>query len=553
MGGALPYFTGARVQRGHGFGSLFSGLLRTVAPLIKRGAVALGKRALATGAQIAGDVVAGKNVKKAAKRRATAAGRNLMQSLLNTPPPPGKRVKRIKRTAPVAESLPPNDDSEQTCFRNMAFVHRQSCEGVKSELDIFAVPPTQTSIEDGRWVEHQPLTSLDSGGPIEFVIPGTGDAYLDLANTYLLIRAKVVRGVGTDLAADTPVAPVNNWLHSLFSQVDVYLNDTLVTPSSNTYPFRAYVDTVLSYGAEAKYTQLTSQLWYKDTAGHMDATTVDGGNTGLIERQGHIAESRIVEMMGRLHVDLFLQDRFLLNGVSVKIRLVRSKDAFSLMAGGQNPDYKVQIVDAVLFARNAVLSPTVQMAHIKALEKGTAKYPIRPVDCKVYSIPQGAMSHTHENLFLGTLPKRLILWCIDNNAYNGEYSKNPFNAKNNAINFLAVYVDGRQVPAKPLQPNFENGSYIRSYVNLFSATGKQAQDEGNDLSRDDFGQGYTFFGFDLTPDGCDGCCFHLTRKGNLRIEMHFATALEHTVNVVVYGEFEAVLEIDKGRNIIYNY
>ena len=100
VGGALSYFTGARVQRGHGFGSLFSGLLRTVAPLIKRGAVALGKRSLATGAQIAGDVVAGKNVKKAAKRRATAAGRNLMQSLLNTPPPPGKRVKLIKRTAP---------------------------------------------------------------------------------------------------------------------------------------------------------------------------------------------------------------------------------------------------------------------------------------------------------------------------------------------------------------------------------------------------------------------------------------------------------------------
>ena len=94
---------------------------------------------------------------------------------------------------------------------------------------------------------------------------------------------------------------------------------------------------------------------------------------GLIERQRHIAESRIVEMMGRLHVDLFLQDRFLLNGVSVKIRLVRSKDAFSLMAGGQNPDYKVQIVDAVLFARKAVLSPTVQMAHIKALEKGISQ------------------------------------------------------------------------------------------------------------------------------------------------------------------------------------
>ena len=323
-------------------------------------------------------------------------------------------------------------------------------------------------------------------------------------------------------------------------------------PCANTYPFREYVETLLSFGAEAKKTKLTSQLWYKDTAGHMDATLDNGGNAGLAERRKYIAESRVVEMMGRLHGDLFLQDRFLLNGVSINIRLVRSRGTFSLMADGVNPDFKVQIVDAILFARKAVLSPTVQMAHIKALENGTAKYPLRPVDCKVYTIPQGAMSHTYENLFIGTLPKRLILWCVDNNAYDGDYSKKPFHAKNNGINFLAVYVDGRQVPAKPLQPNFETGHYVRSYVNLFSATGKQAQD-GNELTRDDFGNGYTFFGFDLTPDACNGGCFHLVRKGNLRIEIHFATALTQTVNVVVYGEFEAVLEIDKGRNVIYDY
>ena len=160
------------------------------------------------------------------------------------------------------------------------------------------------------------------------------------------------------------------------------------------------------------------------------------------------------------------------------------------------------------------------------------------------------MSHTQENLFLGTLPKRLILRCIDNDAYDGDYAKNPFNAKNNAINFLSVYVDGRQVPAKPLQPNFEKASYIRSYVNLFSATGKHAQDEGNELTRDDFGNGYAFFGFDLTPDGCDGGCFHLVR---MRIEINFAAALAQTVNVVVYGEFEAVLEIDKGLKVICDY
>ena len=43
-----------------------------------------------------------------AKRRATVAGRNMMQRLLNTPPPPGKRVKRIKRAAPRRRVTPIN-------------------------------------------------------------------------------------------------------------------------------------------------------------------------------------------------------------------------------------------------------------------------------------------------------------------------------------------------------------------------------------------------------------------------------------------------------------
>ena len=174
----------------------------------------------------------------------------------------------------------------------------------------------------------------------------------------------------------------------------------------------------------------------------MGAVEIDDGpaaNAGFVARRANILRSRVVDMMGRLHVDLFLQDKFLINGVDVKIRLVRSKPAFALMAGGVNPDYKITIVNATLFAKKATLNPTVQMAHIKALEKSTVKYPMRSVDCKVYSILAGARSHTHENLFLGILPKRLVLCCIDNDAYNGAYEKNPFHAKNNDINFLQTF------------------------------------------------------------------------------------------------------------------
>ena len=264
VGGALPYFTGARVQRGHGFGSLFSGLLRSVAPLIKRGALALGKRALTTGAQIAGDVVAGQNIKKATKRRATTAGRALMSSLLATPPPSGKRIKRtapstkrIKRTAAHRRTSPTKrQDNDRTYYPRMAFVHRQSCEGgVKSKLDLFAVPPTQTSIEEGGWIEHQPPI----GWPDRIHL-ARNRRCVSRSRQHISTRTREnserKRNRRWRLYTD---GALNNWLHSLFSQVDVYLNDTLATSSSNTYPFRSYVETLLSYGAEAKKTQLTSQ------------------------------------------------------------------------------------------------------------------------------------------------------------------------------------------------------------------------------------------------------------------------------------------------------
>ena len=75
---------------------------------------------------------------------------------------------------------------------------------------------------------------------------------------------------------------MNNWLHSIFSQVDVYLYDTVMMHSLNTYPCHA--GNVLRYGAEPNKTQLTSQLWCKVSTEHMEGTTADCGNIVLVER-----------------------------------------------------------------------------------------------------------------------------------------------------------------------------------------------------------------------------------------------------------------------------
>jgi len=124
--------------------------------------------------------------------------------------------------------------------------------------------------------------------------------------------------------------------------VDISLNGTLITSSTNTYAYRAYIETLLSYGIEAKSSQLTSAVFYKDEAGKMDrpnplAGDVAHRNTGLASRQMFAAQSREIDMIGRIHADIFFQERYMLNEVNVKIKLVRSHDAFCLMAvGGQH-------------------------------------------------------------------------------------------------------------------------------------------------------------------------------------------------------------------------
>jgi len=435
----------------------------------------------------------------------------------------------------------------------MAFVHGDSCECIKSELDLFSVPPTQTSIENGSWVEYHPLSTLADGSPIEFEICGGGEDYLDFSNSYLHVVAKVTKADGTNMDDDEEVGPANLFLHSLFSQIDISLNGTQITPATNTYPYRAMIETLLSYGGDAKESQLTSALFYKDVAGRMDATDFAAAtrNDGFFKRSQFAEKSHSIDMMGRIHADIFFQERYMLNEVNTKIKLIRSKDVFSLMGVA---GHVVKIISAVMLVRKVKLSPSVFLAHAKALERSNAKYPIRRVVCKTFTVPAGFLDVSHEKLFSGQLPTRMVVGLVRNDAFNGTLARNPFNFQHFGLSEIAVYVDGQQQQCvRPLHPNFAGEQYISSYLGLFSGTGKLNKDDGNNIERSDFAKGYALYAFDLSPDLAEDDHFNLSRQGGVRLVLKFSTALAATVTVVAYAEFENVIEIDRNRNVVYDF
>ena len=169
------------------------------------------------------------------------------------------------------------------------------------------------------------------------------------------------------------------------------------------------------------------------------------------------------------------------------------------------------------------LSPSVFLAHAKALESsGLAKYPIKRVVCKTYTIPAGNLDGNHEKLFTGQLSSRLVNGCVDNDAFNGNYVKNPFNFKHYALSEISLPLDGHTQPVNPLKPNVNNHQYIQAFMSLFSGTGIENRDEGNDIAREDYANGYALYAFDLSPDLAEKRRhFNLAKQGTVRVELKF--------------------------------
>lgn len=77
-GHGMDGFQGIPYQRGYGLGSFFGHLFRTILPVAKRIGKTVGKEALAMGANVASDLVQGRNARESLEEHGRQAAANLM-------------------------------------------------------------------------------------------------------------------------------------------------------------------------------------------------------------------------------------------------------------------------------------------------------------------------------------------------------------------------------------------------------------------------------------------------------------------------------------------
>ena len=167
----------------------------------------------------------------------------------------------------------------------------------------------------------------------------------------------------------------------MFSGIDLYLNNKLVTNHSDTYPYRTYIENLFSYGSDVKENQLkAAEFWYEDAAGVFE----DIPDGAITNRGAPVGRSNAVEIQGRLHLDLAMQVKYLPNGIELKLRLSRSSFRFCLMADGCPS--KIKIDTAILIVRYVQLLPTIANDLNKTIAQHNAKLPIRRVEVKTFTI-----------------------------------------------------------------------------------------------------------------------------------------------------------------------
>jgi hypothetical protein len=432
-------------------------------------------------------------------------------------------------------------------------IHGLSEEIMSPALELFTVPPTNLQIEKTWSQEYYPVAPLENARQIEVNVLGSTESYIDLSKTLLEIHAKIVNGDGTDLAAGVAVTPIPNFLHSLFSQVDVYLGNKLVSKSQDMYPYVAYIQNLLNNRNSVQNEQYDTELFIKDTAGYHDAQD-NVANTGASKRRAYFAGSATVDMIGKLHSDLFESDRYLVSSLDMKVVLTRSKNEFCLFAAAAGATFKVIITKAILHVTNVKVSAPLILAQAAMLQSTTAKYPLSPVEIKASSFPANLSHISIENLILGQIPNRIIIGLVSSDAFLGNYGRNPFNFQHFNLSLMGLYVNGELVSNTPYQPDFANNRYCKVYKDFMDAVGVWNKDRTCGISRADYKNGYTLYAFDLSPDKHgDGHHFSLMRTGTLRLDCRFSQALPNAIHVVCIAEYENLLEVDANRTIAFDY
>ena len=147
----------------------------------------------------------------------------------------------------------------------------------------------------------------------------------------------------SDEEPQTYISYVSNLLHSLFSNCEVYFNNTMVYNPNRLYPHKAQISNEFNSSAVSNKGILTCHAFsYEEYPEAFDMYPFTG-------RADSLASSIIFSLYGRLAIHLFSCEKLLLPETKTRVKLIRAGPNFYMLS--DNPNVSLKIDDCSLFTR----------------------------------------------------------------------------------------------------------------------------------------------------------------------------------------------------------
>ena len=408
-----------------------------------------------------------------------------------------------------------------------------------------------------------PTTSLDENS-IEFEFQTDRNNYIDLRQTYLSLVLKLVKHRGFDTYETTevvkehkddtettedsdedsddesvepvmPVTHVNNIMHSIFSNVEVYINNQQIYNSNGLYAHKSYISNNFK-GAISDYKGVLHCEGYDFEDDPEDVLNVPMYGPFFKRRMTMLSKPDGFTLYGKLGIDFFTTSELLYPNMKVRIRLIRARPNFYMIS--RNPHVSLGIVDCSLYNRRLTLSDEYHKKKMDMLAYSPVQYNFMETVAKTFIIPSRQNQFIQENIFNNAPIRRIAIAMNTNSAFTGSFMENPFWYQQFGLRHIRILRGGQSVV------DYDTSDDCRLYVTTMRAM--NFHDDLPSIPIDKFKDHYVLV-FDLISmqDAAEHCHYPELIGEPLRLELNFKEALENVTEVIVLGERMSSVAVDK--------
>ena len=420
--------------------------------------------------------------------------------------------------------------------------------------------PSVDDVLSSHEQEIYPTTSLDENC-IEFDFQADRNCYVDLRQSFLALKLKFFKARGYDTYESKEkkkahkdesvvftetgddddqqeevarVTYVNNIMHSIFSNVEVYINNLHIYNSNGLYAHRSYI----SNNFKAAISEYKGVLHCEGYDYEKDLEDV---NNPLLDpfftrRMKLLSRPDGFMLYGKLGIDFFSTSELLYPNMKIRLRLIRAGPDFYMIS--DNPNVSLGIVDCSLYTRRIALKDDYHKKRIDILAYAPVEYNFLETLAKTFIIPARQNQFIQENIFNNAPIRRVAIAMNTNSAFIGSFTEKPFWYQQFDLRQIRILRGGQPIV------DFDTADNCRLYATNMKAM--NFQDDFPSKPIDHFKDHYVLV-FDLTSmqDATENIHYPELVGEPLRLELNFTNPLENVTELIVLGERMSSVAVDK--------